>query len=137
MGDLAQYSAFVRDQGSSVDTFCLVRVHGIRQILRNFSGGMHHCVDIAGMQESKFIEQLESPQEQKRARIQMEFEKDCLLQWMMLVFLTLHELGIPQVPSPFGPVTPPLSHLSSPEQIPPLLSAQQDGVKFFPHKAQT
>ena len=43
------------------------------------------------------LEQIADPQAQKRARVQVEFEKDCLLQWLTLIFLSLNELGIPQV----------------------------------------
>ena len=49
------------------------------------------------MMENQMLEQIADPQAQKRARVQVEFEKDCLLQWLTLIFLSLNELGIPQV----------------------------------------
>ena len=49
------------------------------------------------MQEQKQIEQL-PPEAQKKARLLVDLEKDVLLQWMALIFLTLKELDVKQVP---------------------------------------
>ena len=59
----------------------------------------------SGMQEQKQIEQL-PPEAQKKARLLVDLEKDVLLQWMALIFLTLKELDVKQVP-PSHPATQP------------------------------
>lgn len=50
----------------------------------------------AGIREGEHIEKLD-PQQQKKARLLVNLEKDVLLQWIGLIFMTLDELHVNKV----------------------------------------
>ena len=54
------------------------------------------CIICAGLREGQDIEKL-SPKEQKKARLLVDLEKDFLLQWIGLIFMTLDEMRIEKV----------------------------------------